>query len=388
MAAHIGIELSSGVCRIVDVDVSRTKAGLRPVRVRRFSTFQYSSAEMAAALAELRGRSAAVIVWGAPGDHRQVMVTTGRYEAMRKEASRSLAKAGVETRGAMVDIARVSSANGPAARRPVVVALASGAAVSAAIQPVVEAGIDVRTLATPATALASLARVKRSFAPDGPAVRAEEPTLVDVYVAIEERAICITLLRDGSIVAARELSWGFQEGRRGLLRRREDIAARFGDELAEFLATVGGSLRSLRHVTMCGAVPDLRSIAAALTERFDVEVEPLDSLFGVDAPSGSEAESALTEHCAAMWLPWAAAVDQPAALSLLHARHRTAAQMRFARAAIAAGVMVGVGLGWQAAHCELLRAEPLPAVHRSAKPKPVETAEPAPLSRDVQNPER
>src|SRR5262245_57085632 len=106
VAAHIGIELSPGICRIVDVDVSRSKSELRPTRVRWFAAFRHGSAEMAAALAELRARSAAVIVWGAPGDHRQVMVTAGSYEAMRKEASRSLAKAGIETRGAMVDIAR------------------------------------------------------------------------------------------------------------------------------------------------------------------------------------------------------------------------------------------------------------------------------------------
>jgi hypothetical protein len=370
MAAHIGIELSVGVCRIVDIDVRRTKTGLESTRVQSFSVLQSGSSELASCLLALRGRSAAVVVWGAPGDHRQVMVTAGRYDAMRMEASRALALAGVETRGAMVDIARAPSAAGHATRRPVVVALANGAAVTAAVRPLRAAGIDIRTVATPATALASLARARRRLARTRAAsVPAHGRVgIVEAYVAIEESATCITLLREGTLVAARELSWGFHEGRRGQIRRMEDIAVRFADELGEFLTAVGGSLESIRQVTLCGGAPDLRTVAAVMTERFDIEVEPLDEPFGIDGTL----DASTRERCADMWMAWAAAADQPAPLSLLHARQRQAAHGRFARAAIAAGVMVGVGLGWQAAHSPLLRAEPL-ALRQTVHPHSSET---------------
>ena len=41
--------------------------------------------------ASLRGRTAAVVVWGAESTHRQVIVTDGSYEAMRVEAVAALA---------------------------------------------------------------------------------------------------------------------------------------------------------------------------------------------------------------------------------------------------------------------------------------------------------
>src|SRR4051812_25462441 len=126
--ARIGIELSSGVCRIVEIDRPRAAAPSGAPRVRQFSVFMQGSAELTAALAALRGRAAHVVGWGALGDHRQVMVTTGSYDAMRREAGRALALAGVDTRGALIDIARAPwSGAATSRRRPVVVALADAA---------------------------------------------------------------------------------------------------------------------------------------------------------------------------------------------------------------------------------------------------------------------
>jgi hypothetical protein len=83
------------------------------------------------------------------------------------------------------------------------------------------------------------------------------------------------------------------------------------------------------------------------------------SLTALDGP--------VRDRFADVWLALAVAIDQPAPLSLLHARQREAAHARFARAAIAAGVMVGVGLGWQAARSPVLRAEALP-LRQSVQP--------------------
>jgi hypothetical protein len=374
MAVRVGIELSPGVCRIVEVEVARARSGAQAsTRIRRFDTFELGTSEFTAALSSLEGRPAAVVVWGAPGDHRQVMVTSGTYDSMRKEASRALTLAGVETRGALIDIARAPIPEATDThRRAVVVAMASGAAVSAAVQPLLTAGVEITTIATPATALVSLARLRRRFvdaSPDDVTPAHGAPGRVDAYIALGESATCIALLRDGTLAAARELSWGFLETRRREPRRRDDVVVRLADELAEFLLTAGGTMASVRHTTLCGGAPALRGIAAALTARFDIEVEPLDAPFSVDATL----DIAIRERCADMWMAWAAAVDDRAPLSLVHARRRHAIQVRFARAAVAAGIVAGVAVGWGAARCLLLLPPPVPSLHRTApRAQPVE----------------
>jgi hypothetical protein len=234
-----------------------------------------------------------------------------------------------------------------APRRPVVVALASRSAVATALQPVLTAGIQVRSVATPAMALMSLARLRQAAA-------VETEGVVDAYIAIDVTETSIALVRNGTLVAARELMSGYGEGRRLELRCQEDVAARLGDELIDFLTTVGGSPQSLRHVALCGGYPELRSVAALLTGRLDVEVEPLDTLFGIDEDQLPEPSERFRVRVACARVAWAAAADTRPPLSLLHARQRQAAHARFARVAIAAGMMAGVGIGWQVAESPLL----------------------------------
>lgn len=355
MAAQIGIELSPGYCRIVEAEVRPNRGGA--TRVRRFSVLPAGSRELASALGALRGRSAAVVVWGAPSDHRQVMVTAGTYESMRREARRSLALAGVETRGAMVDIARAPYPFAAGPRRPVVVALANGAAVRAAVEPLRAAGIAIKTLGTPATAIVSLARTRRQQV-EGAArspsiVEGGSEVQVDAFIVIEESATCIALLRDGALVAARELSWGFLEGRRAEPRHADDIARRASDELDEFLVAVGGSIRSVRRATLCGGAPGLRTIAAALTVQLGADVEALDAL-----PGAESTLSVTLEQCADMWLAWAVAADPRAPLSLVHANRRREMQARVAQVAVAAGLVAGLAIGYEAARSVLVGAEP------------------------------
>jgi hypothetical protein len=93
MGAQIGIEVSAEACRIVELDVPRRGAASDlTTYVQRAQVFASSGAETDAALSALRGRDASVIVWGAPGDHRQVMVTIGRYDRSASQASRRAAR--------------------------------------------------------------------------------------------------------------------------------------------------------------------------------------------------------------------------------------------------------------------------------------------------------
>lgn len=160
MAIRVGIELSPSACRIVEIDVrSAWRASPAETRVRSCTVLPAAGPATHAHLASLRGRTAAVVVWGAESTHRQVMVTDGSYEAMRVEGVAALAGAGLRIRGAWSDIALASRSAGGSVRRPVVVALASGPALSSAVQPLVDAGVRVRTVMTPAMALGSLARL-------------------------------------------------------------------------------------------------------------------------------------------------------------------------------------------------------------------------------------
>ena len=171
-------------------------------------------------------------------------------------------------------------------------------------------------------------------------------------------------------MAARDLSWGYLVECNGSrdLRSREEIASRLADELREFIADVGGSTSAVAHVSVCGGLPELRSMTAHLVERLDVEVEPLDSLFGIDEAQLSETTREFRERSAELRLAWAAAADLPPAHNLLRARRRAASHAILSRAAVLAGMAVGLGLGanvsasawWKAAE-PLLIARSSPA---------------------------
>src|SRR5215472_5889496 len=145
MAARLGIELSDAACRLVEVDgrLRPDTPGSAP-RVRSFAVLPPSGPDTNAMLGSLKGRDAAVVVWGPSSDHRQVVVTNGSYEAMRREAVAALAGVGTNTASVLADIAPVGGASGK--RRPVVVALAAASATLDVIRPVLAAGIRVRSL--------------------------------------------------------------------------------------------------------------------------------------------------------------------------------------------------------------------------------------------------
>jgi hypothetical protein len=85
--------------------------------------------------------------------------------------------------------------------------------------------------------------------------------------------------RNGALVAAHELAWGFLDDEEPSAAPRDEIAARLGDELAELFKTSSGAGR-VTQLCICGGLPELRSTTLPLMERFDVEVEILDSLSG------------------------------------------------------------------------------------------------------------
>ena len=341
MATRLGIELSAAAIRLIEVDGHwQPGTASRPPRVRSFAVLPPTGGDTDAMIASLKRREAAVLVWGTTSEHRQAVVTAGAYEAMRREGVASLASLGVDTNHSLADIAPVRGADGN--RRPVVVAVAPAAPMLDAIRPLVAAGIRVRSLGTPAMALASMAHTRREVT---------EPDAIEAYIAVEETATCIALMRGGALAIARELPWGYIAG--GAFRPHEDIVQRLATELEQYLDAVGAPRAS--QVCICGGQPELRTTAVLLTERLDVEVEPLDSLFGIDDTQLPEPSADFRDRVAELRLAWAVAADWPPRLNLLRGRRREQSRRALAAVAIVAGVVAGVGGAWRIARSDMRR---------------------------------
>ncbi|PYR29098.1 MAG: hypothetical protein DMF92_12580, partial [Acidobacteria bacterium] len=199
-------------------------------------------------------------------------MTNGSKDRMRREAMTALRDAGVAIRGMMGDVAPATPQVAGMTRRPVVVAIAAANEVSAAVQPLVDAGLHVQSVVTPALALMSLARLRRAFI---------VPDATEAYVALEERMTSFALVRNGALVAARDFAWGYLGESFGdqQPRPREEIAARLADELEDFFGAMCIRGGAEAQVCICGSLPELRSMTVPLMERLDLEVETLDSLF-------------------------------------------------------------------------------------------------------------
>jgi hypothetical protein len=318
MTSRIGIELSAASCRIIEV--ADGADGRERPRIIASDVLAVSAPETRARLAALRGHSAGVVIWNPRNDHRQVMVPVGLYESMRAEALRSLTAAGVRTHGMWTDIAPA----GPPQhqrdgqlRRPVIVTLAPADEMKSALEPLIEAGIRVRTVVTPGAALGSVAW-RRHLAGESAALAA--------YVALETTTTCLALARNGLLLAVRDLSWGYrQDG--GNTRSRGEIAGRLGEELAELFAGVaesgGGTVGQL---CICGGFDELPGMTAPLMERLDVVVETLEG-------------NAFT-------LAAAAGESVPAPINLLRARRRSESRLILAYSAVGAGLVAGVAMGF------------------------------------------
>jgi general secretion pathway protein B len=330
------------------------------------------------AFRSLGRRRASVIVWDAPSDHRHVVVTDGPYERMRTEALTALRGIGAPVRGRLSDITPASPLI-PGTRRPVLLATADGPAFDRALAPLVSAGIRIDTALTPAAALLSLARLRRTIDGAGPSTGDE------AFVAIEESVGCAALIRGGSMLSTRMLPWGFvdQSTGRGLLRSRQEIATRLAGDLAEFVSAARLDSGGLSLISVCGPLPDLRSVAALLVERLDIEVEPLDTLFGIDPSKVPTGIDHLGDRIAELRLAWAAAADARPALDLFRVRRSRTARKYLSRAAVAAGVIAGLGGGWLVQN----RWRPVALRSRAPTPPPLSIQE-AGLPQPTFTPER
>ncbi len=356
MSSRVGIEISRAACRVVELD----RAGSDAATMVR--SYAHAAAPDAASLSGFRRRACAVVVWGLRAHHRQATVTAGSYQRMRREAAAAARSAGIDTRHMLADIAPAGPHDDPA-RRTVVLALAPTSDVAAALRTVLAAGVKAHSIVTPALALMSLARLRRSATTAG---------TVEAYVAFEETCTAIALIRDAALVASRELDWGFQ-GVTGL-RSREDAAKCLADAIRAFFDDCGVRRDAVSQVCVCGGMPEMRNMTLSLMERLDVEVEPLDSLFGVDADHLPEPADDFRERVVDLRLAWAVAADWNAPLDFLRERRRRTAKTALTRAAVIAGVATGVAGAWRVERGWLSQEDTAPPPRAASA---VKTARPA-----------
>ena len=353
MAERVGIEISPSACRIVQLDRVR-KAEDSGTIVRSYAVTPSADA---ATLALYKGLPAAVVAWGLQSDHRQAVVTVGSYSRMRREAVSAARQAGVDTRHMLADIAPISATK-DGRRRPVVSALARTTDVASTLKPLTSMGVRVTSIVTPAIALMSLSRLRR---------RLLAPGMAEAYVALEQTTTAIALVRDGALIAARELAWGFMDaqGRPGM---RDDVAGRLTAAIRGFLDDCGAAPSAVAQVCVCGGMPELRNMTLGVMEQLDIEVEPLDSLFGID--EGQLPAEDFRERAADMRLAWAAAADWDAPINFLRERRQRLVKTVLTRAAIVAGIATGLGIAWRLQQSGLFEPSRTAPPANVAKPAP------------------
>lgn len=108
------------------------------------------------------------------------------------EALGALRRVGVPVSTLLSDIAPGGSPPQDGRRRAVLVATADAAGIDAALAPLVNAGIRIDAVLTPAAALLSLARLRRS------SDRSDAAPGDEAFVVLEESVGCVALLSGGA----------------------------------------------------------------------------------------------------------------------------------------------------------------------------------------------
>jgi Tfp pilus assembly PilM family ATPase/Tfp pilus assembly protein PilN len=360
MPTRTSVELYPGGCRLVEVEVRagrRKNAAAEEARVRAFvtslaglsseapaSTGDDDAASLTSALRELQQRrrlakEAWVTIWGLRSTHQFLRMPPATQADLESLAAREARKdiAPLETDGDVASVTVVMGGEtqvGPHRRREVSLVAVSAAEVKRRIQPLVDAGLIVQGVLTPALALATIAREQRDILPESAVA----------YVALYGQATCLTIVRGGLLLFAREMPWGHQsvEG------AEEGIGARLASELRRSVLFFKQTFRaSVDGVVLCGDMPNLRGLTAPVSSAVAMPVKTLDSLTGIDAIAVPQPAEEFRRNVAALRLAIASGADGAPPANLLPAAIRTSraarTQMVKLAGAVAASVIVTLG---------------------------------------------
>jgi hypothetical protein len=339
MASRTGFDLHVDQCRVVDVHVRTTRLPApADVRVKAFALLGDGrlSPTLSAQLAHLRqrqrlSREAWVTIWGLRSIHQFLRLppaATADLEALSlREARRDLST--LEAEGGRPSVALMIGADvqvGSHRRREVSLTAVPEGEVTRHIQPLVDAGFDIRGVCTPAMALAAVARRRRQSTPGTTAA----------YVALESNAMCVAIVRNGVLLFSREIPWGFADS-------DEAVDDRLVAELRRSMLFFRQSFRTaVELVVLCGGMSNLRSLTSSISTALSLPVETLDSLSGIDAEAVPEPADAFRSVVAAFWPAMAIASETGQRPNLLPASIRVRREKRVEITRIAAALLAGV----------------------------------------------
>ena len=313
--ARTGIELLPHACRIVEV-ASRARlfggGAPEPPRVTAFREIPYSGGDPDALTAELRqalkgiGRRASVAVWGLRSTHQAFLLPPAApadLEAVARREART-APGGLPA-PPLADAVVAGALRG--GRRQTGYAAVAADELRARIQPLLDAGVRVESVTTPALAHALLASQRRAQLPDA----------VVAVLSVNAQSTAITVVHGGVVLFARELPWGDQtdapaEGRDPA--GRAAFATRIAAELRRSLVYLRQSQNTdVSRVFVCGDFADLRSLTGPLVNELALDVETLDVGDDLDLSRLPEPSDSLRSRLGAWRTALALAVDDDAA---------------------------------------------------------------------------
>ncbi|MFO7692536.1 MAG: hypothetical protein R6V57_05580 [Vicinamibacterales bacterium] len=319
-----------------------------PPRVRAFREIPYSAADPDALAAELRtalkgiGRRASVAVWGLRSTHQVFLLPPAApadLEAVARREART-APGGLPAPPLADAVVAGTLRDG---RRQTGYAAVAADELRARIQPLLDAGVRVESVATPALAHALLAGQRRTLLPDA----------VVAVLSVNVQSTAITVVHGGVVLFARELPWGEETDRPAEsqdLAGRAAFATRVSAELRRSLVYVRQTLKAeVSRVLVCGDLSDLRSLTGPLVNELALDVETLDVGEDLDLSKLPEPSDGLRSRLGAWRTALALAMDVPPQPGLRSRDARPGAVPSALLQRIAAGAVAGVlitAAGW------------------------------------------
>ncbi len=215
----------------------------------------------------------------------------------------------------------------------------------ARLQPLVDAGVNLESVTTPALAHASLVRQRRALLPDA----------VVAVLSVNAQATAITVVHGGVVLFARELPWGDQTGIARTASRRAAGPRRVCRRASRpscgvRWCTCGRASRvDVSRVLVCGDLFDLRTLTAPLVHELALDVETLDVDDDLDLAKLPEPSDAFRSRLGAWRTALALAADAAPQPGLRRQDERRPAVSPVLLSRVAAAAVVGVlvvAAGW------------------------------------------
>jgi hypothetical protein len=352
MPTRLGIELLPHVCRIVEVASGAPPFGGRPPhrpRVRAFREVACNAADPGAFTAELRQalkrlpRRASVAVWGLHHAHQALRLPPASPADLALIARREARTAPGGLPAPPLADAVIAGALRDG-RRETGYAAVPADELRARIQPLVDAGLTIESVTTPALAHAVLAGQRRAMLPDA----------VVAVLSVNAQATAITVVHGGVVLFARELPWGDQSEPADAAAgpaARAAVASRVAAEVHRSLVYVRQTQGvEITRMCVCGDLFDLRTLTAPLLDDVAIDVETLDVDDDLDLTKLPEPSDALRSRLGA-WrtaLALASAPKPPPGLRRQDERPpamSSESAQRVIGAAVAAAILVAAGWG-------------------------------------------